>query len=347
MGKQFKRPNSTGSVYKLSGRRRRPWAASVSLGYDKNGRRIRMVIGCYETKTAALKALAQYDLSPTSRPNITLEQLYNEWSTVRYPKLSKSTADNYRSAYLKLAPLYKKKFQDLRTGHYQVIVDEFVNIQSRSSLEKYKALVGLLYNYAIMNDILNKNYGKFIELPTEVKEEKQRFSDLNIKKLFDKDDDHVVKIILVMIFTGFRPGAALALTRFSYNSKDKVLVGGIKTEAGTNRPIPVHPLIQKYIDYFLSLNGDRLLCRPDGRAYTLNNFRKKHYYSVLEKLDLPKLPPHRCRHTFISMLQTADVEPVSVLKLGGHKDYTFASNTYTHLELQKLRIGIDKMYSSG
>ena len=43
----LKRPNGAGSVYKLSGRRKRPWAAS------KN----RVIIGCYEKKTDALAAL--------------------------------------------------------------------------------------------------------------------------------------------------------------------------------------------------------------------------------------------------------------------------------------------------
>ena len=45
--KALKRPNGAGSVYKLSGRRKRPWAAS------KN----RVIIGYYEKKTDALAAL--------------------------------------------------------------------------------------------------------------------------------------------------------------------------------------------------------------------------------------------------------------------------------------------------
>lgn len=69
MHKQLKRPNSAGSVYKLSGRRRKPWATSISKGYDKKGKRMRELIGCYETKSEALKALAKYDISPTTRPS--------------------------------------------------------------------------------------------------------------------------------------------------------------------------------------------------------------------------------------------------------------------------------------
>lgn len=45
--KTLKRANGTGTVYKLQGRRKRPWVAA------KN----KVVIGYYETKTAALEAL--------------------------------------------------------------------------------------------------------------------------------------------------------------------------------------------------------------------------------------------------------------------------------------------------
>lgn len=42
-----KRANGTGSVYKLQGRRRKPWVASKA----------KTIIGYYETRTAALEAL--------------------------------------------------------------------------------------------------------------------------------------------------------------------------------------------------------------------------------------------------------------------------------------------------
>lgn len=347
MPKQLKRPNNAGSVYKLSGRRRNPWAASVSKGYGKSGKRMRELIGCYETKSEALKALAKYDIFPVSRPSITLGQMYKEWSAVKYPKISKSTADNYRAAYNRLSPLYSYKFKDLRTAHYQSIIDSNADKLSRSSLEKIRGLLSLLCKYGLMNDISSKNYAEFITLPRSEYKEKERFTELNVQKLIDNDSSHVVKIILTMIFTGFRPSAALSLTRFNYDPEHRVLRGGIKTEAGFNRPVPVHSQIQKYIDYFLSLDGDTILCNPQGRPYTLANFRDKHYYPALEKLDLPRLTPHRCRHTFISLLQTNDAAKVAVLKLGGHTDYGFSSNTYSHLEMDKLRNEVEKIIIGG
>lgn len=101
--KTLKRPNNAGSVYKPKDRRRNPWVAIVSHGYDKSGKRIRKPIGYFSTKSEALKAIALYDVNPTERPNVTLKEIYSEWSQEKYPQISKSTVDNYKACYLKLS----------------------------------------------------------------------------------------------------------------------------------------------------------------------------------------------------------------------------------------------------
>ncbi len=58
----MKRANQSGSVYKLSGKRRNPWVAVITHGYDKSGNQKRRYIGYYASKTEALKALARYDI---------------------------------------------------------------------------------------------------------------------------------------------------------------------------------------------------------------------------------------------------------------------------------------------
>jgi hypothetical protein len=68
--KPMRNPNGFGTVYKLPGRRRRPWVARVTTGWTtaiaKKGKRAgqevqrqnRQIIGCYATKQEALDALA-------------------------------------------------------------------------------------------------------------------------------------------------------------------------------------------------------------------------------------------------------------------------------------------------
>ena len=54
--KALKRANGTGTVYKLQGRRRRPWVAA------KN----RVPLGYYSTKTEALEALEAFNQNETT-----------------------------------------------------------------------------------------------------------------------------------------------------------------------------------------------------------------------------------------------------------------------------------------
>ena len=61
----MKLPNGYGSVYKLSGNRRKPWAARVTDGWvndnkTKKSKQKYKFIGFYETRKEALLALASF-----------------------------------------------------------------------------------------------------------------------------------------------------------------------------------------------------------------------------------------------------------------------------------------------
>ena len=47
-------PNGFGTIYKLPGKRRRPWIARVTVGYDDNGKQLYEVVGYYEKRELAL-----------------------------------------------------------------------------------------------------------------------------------------------------------------------------------------------------------------------------------------------------------------------------------------------------
>ena len=57
-------PNGYGSVYKLSGKRRKPFIARKTIGWDDNGKQIYRTIGYYETKKLALQSLADFNNNP-------------------------------------------------------------------------------------------------------------------------------------------------------------------------------------------------------------------------------------------------------------------------------------------
>lgn len=342
----IRNPNGYGSVYKLKGRRRRPWIARVTVGWTPEGKQLYQTIGYFATKQEGLNALALYRVNPVSpRANITLGELYEEWSANKYKNISKSTRDNYIAAWKYLQPLSKAKVKDIRTTHLQTVIDKCVEKGlSNSTLEKIRVLAVMLYDYAIKNDIVNKNYAKFIELPKAEKTPKDRFTELEIKQI-EKAADSVpwADTILILIYTGMRISELLGLTKFNVDLEKQLITGGVKTEAGKNRIIPIHPKILKYIRYWYEKNGETLICRDDGKRISVDYYRKKLYYPALEAIGVRRLNPHACRHTFASLLAEAGVETIYIQKIIGHTDYAFTANEYTHLEIEALRREINKM----
>lgn len=78
-------PNGYGSVYKLSGNRRNPYAARITIGWEEcDGKRIqkKKILGYYPTKEAALNALADFNRNPYNPESscITFEKVYEKWA---------------------------------------------------------------------------------------------------------------------------------------------------------------------------------------------------------------------------------------------------------------------------
>lgn len=341
----MKSPNGFGSVYKLSGRRRRPWVARITSSKEmvrtSEGKEIarqgKKYVGYFETKTEALDALSMNRFNPIApKGNITLHELYDEWSAVHYPRIGKTTQETYEAAWKNISRYKDVKFKELRTSHLQGVIDGLAG-KSRSKLEKVKNLCILLYKYGLENDVVTKNYAEFLRLPKEDREEREIFSDLDIKKLQEKAGVPWVDTILIMIYTGLRITELLTLTKFNVDMEKQIITGGIKTEAGKNRVIPIHPKILPHIKRWYDKNGETLICTEKGKQLSARYYREKKYYPALETVGVKKLTPHACRHTFASLLARAKADPLYIKQLIGHSDYAFTANTYTHTQIQDLK----------
>lgn len=349
----MKNPNGYGSVYKLSGKRRKPWGAftpaQTALG---SLTRHRDLIGCYETRAEAMKALASWHENggisiPVSAEKITLEELYNEYiKLAQFTQLSKQTQDCYSAAWLKLSVLGRYKVKDLRTAQFQGVIDDLVKQGfSHSTLHKVKVFAGLLCEYAVQTDIINKNYASFIVLPRAQKDEKIPFTDLELKKIEDAAAAGIgyADLILILCYTGWRIQEFLDLTPFSYDANNHTLTGGCKTEAGKNRTVPVSPKVQPYLDKWLAKGGPYIVCKPDRYdankllKVTPNYFRNFMYFPTLEKLGIERKTPHTTRHTFASLLHRAGADKWDIQRLMGHASAEVTNNVYTHVDIEQLK----------
>ena len=145
---------------------------------------------------------------------------------------------------------------------------------SYSSLHDIKTLLGVLYKYAMRNDIVNKNYAQFLVLPKKPSGVKDCFNDLELKKIenaaFGIATEKVpfADCILFMCYTGLRITEFVTLNKNSVYHKDNLyaLYGGIKTDAGKDRIVPVHHKIVPILKEWLAKDGTTVFCHPDGKV---------------------------------------------------------------------------------
>lgn len=355
----LKNPNGFGTVYKLPGRRRRPWVARVTTGWKKaiakKGKRagkevprqIYHIVGCFGTKREALEALALYKANPAPpKSDITLAELYNDWSENKYKNISTDTVNNYKAAWKYIDKIGSARVADIKTSHWQSVVNNVVEQGlGKSSLQKIRSLAVMLSDHAMKDDIISKNYASLVDMPKFEKIERDRFSDLEVKEIEKQAAKGTLwaDVILILIYTGFRISELLALTRFNIDLKDQIITGGMKTEAGKGREIPINPKILKHVKAWHDKSGDRLICKENGSRWTSDSFRRKCYWPAIEAIGIRKLVPHSCRHTFATMLAEAGVDPLYIKELLGHTQYAFTADNYTHPSRDKLRQAIDKI----
>lgn len=57
-------------------------------------------------------------------------------------------------------------------------------------------------------------------------------------------------------------------------------------------------------------------------------------YNQIYKVQMPKITPHVCRHTYCSNMARKGMNPKTLQYLMGHSDISVTLNVYTHLGLQ-------------
>lgn len=321
--KALKRANGTGTVYKLSGRRRRPWVAA------KN----KVIIGYYERKTDAIEALEKLsgrDLS--ERYNMTFAEVFEIWKAEHYQEIGEKGVEGYNRAFAVFAPLHAKKFRDLRTADFQSALDPHMK-KSHSTVSKYKQLITQMSQWAIREEICTTNFAKFVRLPENVKKEKDIFTDQEIAKL-EADNSETAKIVLMLIYTGMRIGELFSLPLADYHGT--YVVGGEKTEAGRNRIIPIRPEGRRCFAYFAQQADGPLLLSGYTGQHRPENYRKRDYYPLLKKLGIPQKNPHCTRHTYASWARKQGMAPETLQKILGHADYSTTANIYVHTDTDEL-----------
>ena len=356
-----KRENGSGSIVKRKLVNSTWYYAYAPAKYetdeDGNTTGVREKLGRFRTRAEARRALEQFAKAPTSKYSFTMEQLYLEWSEFAFRDISKQTKDNYTTCWDKVKKCPKidvsgKPLREITTGELRAVLEYYktpptpdVKPLSKSYLTKIKALMTQLYNYAMENNIVDRNYAALVKLTGMKDPVKRSFTDLEFKTLEEKYKTvSGGDAVYALCFLGFRVSEFCALTTFSYDPEAKTLTGGMKTEAGKNRIVPVHPKILPIVESWYSRRCETLYADEKGKAYNKDSFSRKVWKPAIKAMGLPEdLTPHSARHTCATRLAKGGARPEDIQRILGHEDYSVTANTYIDQDVTTLRSAMSKM----
>jgi Site-specific recombinase XerD len=253
-----------------------------------------------------------------------------------------------------------------------------------SSIHTIRGVVRPAFQMAVDDDLLVKNPFEF-QLNTVVVNDSVTREAITRQQgrdflEFVKNDQHFCKYydgIYILFKTGLRISEFVGLTKKNLDFENnriivdhqlqrtrdmKYIIEDTKTESGermvpmtpevkeafqrilANRKNPkVEPMVDGYSGFlYLDKNGRPMVALHWEKYF--QHIREK--YNKIYRIQMPKVTPHVCRHTFCSNMAKSGMNPKTLQYIMGHSDISVTLNTYTHLnyddaeeEMQKV-VGI-------
>ena len=96
-----------------------------------------------------------------------------------------------------------------------------------------------------------------------------------------------------------------------------------------NRVAPkTEPIIAGYCGFLYLDKNNMPMVALHWEKYFQHTVEK---YNKIYRVQMPKITPHVCRHTYCSNMARAGMNPKTLQYLMGHSDIGVTLNTYTHL----------------
>lgn len=335
-------PNGYGTVYKLSGKRRKPFIARLTIGWEineetKTVKQVYQTIGYYKTKAEGLLALAEIDKNPANIKlrDLTFAEVHARWSKDHYPKITVKTTRDYERHFERSKPLHNMSFTEIRLIHLEETLSELETSDGQKN--KLRSYYILLWRYAMKHDIVNKNYGQLIDLKRVTKSIiKVPFNKEEIEKLLENQGALIVDMILFNCFSGWRPSEMCNIETSRVDLENGVIYGGMKTEAGIDRGVPIHSTIKHIVERYYDPSNKYLF---GGIQY--DTYYKK-FKRVMASYNMDHTP-NEGRHTFITMGKDAKMDEYLLKMIVGHAIDDVTEKYYTHRKIEVLKREIEKI----
>ncbi|MBD5485956.1 MAG: tyrosine-type recombinase/integrase [Lachnospiraceae bacterium] len=204
----------------------------------------------------------------------------------------------------------------------------------------------MLNQYAKLNEYIDRDFteGLVYEWTESSTQIHDRYSDEEIRipwsKLYEINN---VDIILIMIYTGLRPTELLEILTENVHLEEKYMTGGMKTDAGGDRIIPLNDKIIPLVKNRYDPSKKYLINNKYVNHYAYGTYANGNFNTCMGKLKMMQFP-HDDRHTFASLMDNAGANDVCIKLIMGHsmKD-DITKETFTHKTIKELLTEVNKI----
>lgn len=368
-----RRPNNTGTVVKLSGKRRNPYCARV-MSDERDiitGKKKQICIGTFASREEALNALSIYSLKRSNAitneearnlaPDLfdkiqektqkrvpTFKDIYHILDEEEFSKLSKSARKGYKAWIKHFKSIYDRPINNITLADLQFVFD---NDGSKNGTQVHmKVLCSKIFEYAVIHQYISRDndYTSYIKVADFKQSTKHYpFTVDEIKKLKASNTSEA-HLILIYIYTGLRVGELLYINRDNIHINepcnddgvDRVIsyiVTGSKTAAGKNRIVPIHNDIKQFVIDELIEKEKRLI--DVSYEWGFN----KNIMPMINNMLNTNHTMHDTRVTFASLCQLYKVDVYARKKILGHKLKDITFDIYTKASKNRLWTEVNKI----
>ena len=350
--KRMRLPNGFGQISEIKEKKlRKPFRAMIPYGKTETGRPISKVFGYYETYNDAYSALMEYNKNPYElEADMTLTQLYDKWTERYFTGLkSDSSKRTITSAWNYMKPLWFMSIQNMKT--YQIKSCILEADCSDNTKSRMKSTFNLMFDYALEFELVNKNparafsLGDNLEITDKNSDNHTAFTDAEIEELW-ASDDRWAKVLLIQIYSGWRPQEIGLIRLEDVDLENWTFTGGMKTQAGTGRTVPIWSGIREFIkseyNYSVSQGWNYLFC-CDGESH--KSSKKLTYDKYRHRIQniMPNHKAHDGRKTFVTLCKRFGVDEYAIKYMVGHTVRDITEAVYTERENSWLAKEIEKI----
>jgi len=376
LAKKYKsRGNGEGNITHCAGRKK-PWRVRATLGfeYDEASGKTKQVmvnLGYFKTKVEAEKAVHDYLECPydVTNKDITFSEVFEMWLEDYSKKISPSGLRTVTAAYAYCSDLRNKRMRDIRSNHLKLCLECGYVIRdtgkdkgkkvyaSASTKSRMKSLFNIVFDYALERNMVTRNHARefgvsdVVDSGDNKPKRKKAFS----KELIDTLWSNVgvydnAEMVLINIYTGFRPQELAVISLENVDLINGVIRGGLKTAAGKNRLVPIHPKIMPLVEQAVNKAnqlGSKFLFNDvnsqTGINMTYDKYRKR-FAKVLNHFGVSDIyTPHCCRVTFITLAKVYGMNEHILKLIVGHEDKDITERVYTRRAISSLKDEMNKI----